>query len=514
MLLDANDADRSVLARPFDACVIGTGPAGVTLARKLAERGFTVALMEGGGLDLEPESQELYEGEVVGLDYYPLEQARLRMFGGASMHWGGRCRELDALNFQPLGWAPLSGWPISKDDLDPYQPEADTILDLIPVADAPDLPLVQAEDRFRHIQYRYSPPTRFGEKYRDEIAASQAITCFYNANVVDLRLDEALGTITSASFMSFADGDAGFEVKARVFALCLGGMENPRMLLNCTSQLPAGIGNAHDVVGRYFCEHPHILLGQVYFAEPIPEADVKAEPERAYAPTEALMRQNEILDFSLLVTPNIEPPLELQTELVRSAGCVTDFTARLTERVLGRDLDCQRGGLGMYFAQGDSHHALQGRVAVHAEQSLVRDSRIMLSDDTDRFGLRRIRFDWHIAEIDYRTLETAVLELGAHYAEQGIGRIQLDNWLLVEPRQLPGLGQGMRVGGHHHMCATRMSDDPTEGVVDADCRVHGVTNLYMGGSSAFATPGFANPTYTIVQLALRMGDHLTAVLRS
>lgn len=514
MLLDANDADRGVFAQTFDACVIGTGPAGITLARKLAERGFSVALMEGGGLGLEPESQELYEGEVVGLDYYPLQDARLRMFGGASMHWGGRCRELDALNFQPLPFAPLSGWPISRDDLDPYQPEADAILDLIPASEAPDLPMEQAEDRFRHIQYRYSPPTRFGEKYHDEIVASQAITCTLNANLIDLRLDDALGTITTARFKSFTDGDPGFDVKARVFALCLGGLENPRMLLNCNSQLPAGIGNAQDVVGRYFCEHPHILLGQAYFAQPIPEAEVEAEPERAYAPTEALMRANEILDFSLLVTPNVEPPLELQTELMRSAGCVSDFTARLTERVLGRDLDCERGGLGMYFAQGDTHHALQGRVAVHAEQSLVADSRVMLAEDTDRFGLRRIRFDWQIAEIDYRTLETAVLELGAHFAEQGIGRIQLDEWLLVEPLKLPGLGQGMRVGGHHHMCATRMSTDPAEGVVDADCRVHGVSNLYIGGSSAFATAGFANPTYTIVQLALRMGDHLSAVLRS
>jgi choline dehydrogenase-like flavoprotein len=514
MLLDANDADRGVLAQAFDACVIGAGPAGITLARKLAARGFSVALMEGGGLDLEADSQELYRGEVVGLDYYALEDARLRMFGGASMHWGGRCRELDALNFQPLPFAPLSGWPIGKDDLDPYAPEADAILDLIPASQAPDLPMVQAQDRFRHIQYRYSPPTRFGTRFRDEIAASPAIACAVNANLVDLQLDDALGTVTAARFTSFADGDPGFEVRARVFALCLGGLENPRMLLNFTSQKPAGIGNEHDVVGRYFCEHPHILLGGAYFERPIPEAEVETEPERAFAPTEALMRSREILDFSLLVTPKVEPPLAFATELVRSAGCVAPFTERLAEGVFGRNLDCERGGLAMYFAQGDSHHALGARVAVHSEQSLVRDSRVMLADETDRFGLRRIRLDWQIAEIDYRTLETAVLELGAHFAEQGIGRIRLDDWLLVEPRQLPGLGEGSRVGGHHHMCGTRMSADPREGVVDADCRVHSVANLYIGGSSAFATAGFANPTYTIVQMALRLGDHLTTVLRS
>jgi hypothetical protein len=514
MLVDADEADRGLFDRDFDACVIGTGPAGMTVARRLAANGFSVALMEGGGLELETESQDLYEGEVVGLDYYDLRDARLRMFGGSSMHWGGRCRELDAINFLPRSYEALSGWPIRKADLDPYQAETDTILDLVPAAEAPDLPLVQNGDRFHHIQYRYSPPTRFGDKYRDEIAASEAILCATNANLVDLRLDDGLATLTEARFKSFAPGDPGFAVRARVFVLALGGLENPRALLNCTSQLPAGIGNENDLVGRFFCEHPHILLGQAYFEEPIAEAEIAANPEQAFAPTEAFMERHEILSFSLLVTPTIEPPLSFATEFVRSTGCVSSFTERLTEGVLGRELNCDRGGLGMYFAQGDGHHAVQARVAVHAEQSLQRDSRVMLAEETDPFGLRRIRFDWRLGELDYRTLETAVTEFGVHYAEQGIGRIQLADWLLVEPQRIPGLNQGSRVGGHHHMCATRMSADPREGVVDADCKVHGVANLYIGGSSAFATSGYANPTYTIVQLSLRLGDHLTGLLRS
>ena len=320
--------------------------------------------------------------------------------------------------------------------------------------------------------------------------------------------------MTAAVFRSYAPDDPGFEVRARVFALCLGGMENPRLLLNCASQAPNGIGNAHDTVGRYFCEHPHFRLGQAYFERPIPEAEVRAMPEEAYAPTRAFMEKHETLSFSLLVTPTVEPPLSFSTELVRSAGCVTGFTERLTEGVLGRALDCDRGGLGMYFAQGDGQHAVQAIVAVHAEQSLVRDSRVMLADERDALGLRRIRLDWRLGDIDYRTMETAVLELGAHYAEQGIGRIRLDDWLPAEPVALPGIGEGHRVGGHHHMCSTRMSRDPREGVVDADCKVHGLSNLYVGGSSVFATSGYANPTYTIVQLALRLGDHLAGLLRS
>lgn len=514
MIVDANDADRGLFSRTFDACVIGAGPAGITLARRLAARGLAVALMEGGGLGLEEESQDLYKGEVVGLDYYPLDEARLRLFGGSSNHWGGRCRALDPIDFFPAAPDPLSGWPIRKEDLDPYAAEADGILDLVSAAEAPDLPLEQAKPRFRHIQYRYSAPTRFGDKYHDELAAAAGITCALNANLVDLRLDESLGTVSSAVFKSFADGDPGFEIRARVFALCLGGLENPRALLNCRSQVPAGIGNAHDLVGRFFCEHPHYRLGQIYYEKPIPAEAIRANPEEAYAPTEAFMKEHETLTFSLLVTPTIEPPLAFSTEFVRSVGCVSSFTERLAEGVLGRNLNCDRGGLGMYFAQEGGDHAVQGVVAVHAEQSLLRDSRVMLGEERDRFGLQRIRFDWALAEVDHHTMRTAVLEYGAHVAEQGIGRVQVSDWVLADPMDLPGLGEGSRVGGHHHMCATRMSEDPARGVVDADCRVHGVSNLYIGGSSAFATTGYANPTYTIVQLALRLGDHLTGLLRS
>ena len=515
MIVDATDADRGVFDRTFDACVIGTGPAGVTLARRLAARGLSVALMEGGGLEFTDESQDVYKGEIVGLDYFPLDQARLRYFGGSSNHWGGRCRALDPVNFLPMTSNPLSGWPLAKSDLDPYAAETDEILDLVSAAEAPDLPFEQRTPRFHRIQYRYSPPTRFGEKYRDEIAASPAITCLVNANLVDLRLDEGLGTVTGAVFRSFVPGDPGFTVSARLFVLCLGGLETPRALLNFTSQVPAGIGNQNDMVGRFFCEHPHYRVGQVYYQRPIPEAEMLATPEEAYAPTRAFIERHETLSFSALVTPALEPPLSFGAELARSAGCVTGFTERLAEGVLGRDLNCDRGGLSMYLAQGDGHHAVQGRVAVHSEQSLQRDSRVGLADERDAFGLRRIALDWRIGLLDIHTLRTAALELGAHYAEQGIGRVRVDDWLLeADAPTLPGLDQGHRVGGHHHMCTTRMAADPREGVVDSDCKVHGISNLYIGGSSVFASAGYANPTYSIVQLALRLGDHLDALLRA
>ena len=130
MLVDVSGSSRDALRRSFDLCVVGGGPAGVTVARTAAGAGLSVGLMEGGGLDFSQASQDLYAGEVIGRDYFPLDATRLRYFGGTSNHWGGRCRPLEESDFKPHGFYPLSGWPISKADLDPYAKETDSILDL------------------------------------------------------------------------------------------------------------------------------------------------------------------------------------------------------------------------------------------------------------------------------------------------------------------------------------------------------------------------------------------------
>jgi choline dehydrogenase-like flavoprotein len=500
MIADAASIDRSAFDAPFDVCVIGAGPAGVTLARTLAASGARVALMEAGGLEITEESQDVYRGSNVGQEYFDLDVARLRYFGGTSNHWGGWCRALDPTDFLPRPWVPLSGWPIAQLELDAYRAEADAILDLPSASEAPDLPMRQARYDFTRFQFRFSPPTRFAEKYQPEIEASEAIILVLNANLVDLRLDETLATVAGAIFRSYDPADPGFAVKARAYALCTGGIENARLLLNFTSQIPQGIGNGTGWVGRCFADHPHFLIAEAFLRVLVREREF-------YQPTELFMEEHACLNFGLRLEPRWIWPHELPA-LARGAMPPEDFNILLDRLV--RDPFVDRSlteRLVLPQPPGQT-----GVIRVAQEAVPNPDSRVTLGDERDAFGLRRVALDWRLSELDVRTMRTAVTAFGRHMAEQEIGRLQVADWLLADPPRFPGIADD-EVGGKHHLGTTRMSADDRSGVVDADCRVHGTTNLFIGGSSVFPTTGHCNPTYTLVQLALRLGNHIAGTLR-
>lgn len=119
-------------------------------------------------------------------------------------------------------------------------------------------------------------------------------------------------------------------------------------------------------------------------------------------------------------------------------------------------------------------------------------------------GIPRLRLDWRFTELERKSLKAIAITLGGEFGRLNMGRLQLPTWLAEdgEPEWISG--------SNHHMGTTRMADSPKKGVVDKECRVHGVQNLYVAGSSVFPTSGFVNPTLTLVALALRLADHLSA----
>ena len=483
MLSDLNEALARAAERRYDVCVCGTGPAGITTARKLAEHGKRILLLEGGGLSYSKRSQDLYNATNVGLQYWFLEEAgRARYFGGTSNHWAGRCGIFDDIDFDTRDDSGLPGWPISRQQVLRTREEAQQILDIPGANLAPVQDPHFATPLFARSGYALSPPTRFLEKYGAEIRQSQHIEAFYNANLVGVGLSDDQTRVQHV-FVRNYNGKMT-KVVASQFVLALGGIENARILLNASSQVPGGIGNHSGMVGRCFMEHLNVSIGRFL----VTDLQFWRRGSFPLAPTDTMIRQHGIGNGFLVFEPNPLPQssgrFKALREFLRDTSCAVPPIAGVARRIV--DFDCP----------GD------GTIGSLIEQAPNPNSRVSLTDEVDAFGLRRAQLNWQLSDRDWKTIRILSIESAKEMARLNRARVQLAPFILDRDRFV-------EVSGHaHHMGTTRMSADPRYGVVDENCRVHGVHNLYIGGSSVFPTGGGTNPTLTIVMLALRLADFL------
>ncbi len=512
-----------------DVCIVGAGAAGLTLARRLVSRHCRVLLIESGGADYETDVATLGGGDIVGFPYYELEHSRLRFFGGTTAIWGGRCAELDDIDFEPRDWVPWSGWPFRKAALVPYYKRAreQLQLDVLPSMaqfwstlgfESPALEgatltsvLWQFDDRW----------DRFGFKANAELSRREGLTILLHATVTELDLNEAGTQVIGAKLRSTSGKRA--KVRAKTFILAAGGLENPRILLASNSQAPHGIGNDNDQVGRYFMEHPHARGGRIHLNNPWETLSAYRQSfrveNRRYAAclraSDDLQRRQRILNTSF--TPRVRRhvgdrqnallqlyatvkhevlPTQNGRMLWRLAKNLANWFVEKTDPVLPwLQLKSDARGLYMY---------------VRAEQAPNPNSRVRLSSNRDACDMPMISLDWRFSELDKCSIRSVVCALDAELRASGTGSVEPSEWLLdagIDWQVDPLIGQHA-YGGYHHIGTTRMSEHARSGVVDADCRVHGLQNLYVAGSSVFPTSGWANPTLTILALAHRLADHL------
>jgi choline dehydrogenase-like flavoprotein len=460
----------------FDVCVVGTGPAGITCALRVAQTGKRVLLLEGGDRELTNISQDAYLSEVIGDPYDYLDVSRLRFFGGTSNHWAGWCRPLDGRDFESkLGGA--GAWPIGRDDLDPFLKPALGIIDAdMPAADTPI-----RESGLEEIHFAFSPPTRFNEKYFDQIAAAPNIFLALNTNLFQI---EKQGDAVTGLMVKPTRGNsvgAGVRVRAQRYVLATGGIENNRHLLWSDRLANGGLVKS-PLLGKYYIDHPDYFLEEALISDQFPiNLNTPNATEHFIAPTIQTMRANKTLSCGLRIK---EASYGATKRMIANVACVSPDLARSALSLLNKDLVC---GFAL--------------VAIW-EQEPVIDNHVALSGQMDGFGMARVNRHWRKSEPDKRTVRETALHLGKYLAHNDFGRVRLQGWL--EDRE-PFPEDNV---GFHHMGGTRMADSPEHGVVDANCRVFGCDNLYVAGSSVFPSGGHANPTLTIVQLALRLGEHL------
>jgi len=462
-----------------DVCIAGAGPAGIVLALTLAELGIASVLLEAG--TMEPpgvEGRDPYKGEVSALPY-PLSDSRLRYFGGSSNHWGGWCKPLDGIDFQQSNKAPLPSWPISLEDLDLHYRKSlewceipSTDFDTnSSVSDSATELYFSKESGFTTRLFRFSPPTRFGRRYRDAIENNELIQCVTNATLVAIESDAE--TVTSV----FADSPDGsrVQVSADRFVLAMGGIENARFLLHVAENGQAEFGNQSDLLGRCFMDHFGFHPGFLV-ARPGLKHYRHDQDGVAIMPVVTLSHQQQVeLDLPsvcMMLTPGT-PSEQLSPAYFANPGIM----------------------------EGDAREALRYRLQLICEPTAHAASRITLTKDKDAFGINRVRLDWKILDEDYDNVEKVVNLFERAVGRDGLGRVQRTRWFKGDIRR--NLSPGM-----HHMGTTRMSDDPRFGVVNPDCLVFGSNNLYVAGSSVFPRVGYSNPTLTLVALADRLARHI------
>ena len=458
----------------FDYCIVGAGPAGITLAINLAKQKKTVLLAEGGGLNWQRDASRTLQGQVIGDEYFSLENSRLKLFGGTSGHWTGMCRPLDDLDFKFLD----NHWPITKKDLEPFLEESCKILE---IPNKFEDRLLSSTHGIKSIDFQFSPPVRFGSKYFKAIKESENIYVSLNSNLVNLEFNNK--TIKTACFKSFNKRSA--YVNAGKFILTTGGIENSRLLkwinkVNNFNLLPK-----NTPIGNYWMEHPHYKVG---------EALVDRRWADKYISLSSDIRKN----FGIYNAGIRFEQLGDQgsVALIKDLMCVAPVTGKRIAKLFEKNLVCA------------------GTIRSAWEQEPLHTNRVELSlDKKDIFGIPNTMLYWKKSENDFYTIQKTMFLINNWIMNQGHGRLKLDAWITNKEQypkydELGGIGYH-HIGGYHHMGGTRMGNNHYDGVVDKNLKIFGKDNLFICGSSVFPSSGHANPTLTIIQLSLRLAEHLS-----
>jgi len=548
MIQDANEIVRGSVVQA-SICIVGGGPAGITLAMELARTGKSILLLESGDLAPTDDAQALNVGEVADEALHsPPDRYRQRCLGGGTSIWGGRCAPFDPIDFETREWMDHSGWPISYADVRKYYPAANTLCEAgeceydarLAVAGGMQ-PLLRGFTP-RHFDVngieRFSCPTDFGRRYQARLHAAVNVRVLLRATVTRLRASRDGSRIERLEVRN--NKDLGFSVVADQFVLAMGGIETPRLLLTSDDVHVGGIGNANDLVGRFYMSHIAGTVGRLQVAGPCdrvwhgydvaadgtycrrrislrPDAQAKhglgnivfrlhhpriADPRHRTGSLSAIFLAQNFISYEYAKRLISDVPPSVMTWLRHGGNTVTDPFS--TIRFLGHWVRARTLAERKFPSVIIRPRTNRFSLDFHAEQTPNRDSRIGLASAVDRFGNRQVRIDWRYTRQDVETVARSFDLLHDDLAAQRIGRLTL----APDEADIETVVRRDGAYGGHHIGTVRMGASPSTGVVDGDGKVFGVNNLYVAGSGVFATSSQANPTLTIVAMALRLADHL------
>jgi choline dehydrogenase-like flavoprotein len=527
MIVDLNDHEDGHIFRS-DLVIIGAGAAGITIAREFFQGGMTVLLLESGGVKCEPETQDLYTSEVAGLAHKGIHSGRARIFGGTTTLWAGQTLPLDEIDFQERPWVPDSGWPLKRHELGPYYHRAEGTLQVKPIDyQARDWPfkkirLPQYDSaKLRPLVSQFSPHADFAAAYRANFKTSRNTTVVLHANAVRLSANTDASQVEGVEVQSLSGKK--FWARGRYYIVACGGIETARLLLVSDDVQQNGLGNARGLVGRYFQDHVQCLAARVQLRDRARSLAL-FQPfgwrgniyNAKFALSERLQKECRTLNITFGVTPAEGPspdsPVEAAKRLARGAVRGSFITPPLPDlrsamrdpleilAAVSRRVILQKPAFQL---AGDTY------VTFQCECEPTALSRVTLSSLRDSLGVRRTKLDWRLTPLVRHTAIVGVETFAEELRRLNIGDVDLDSFELK--RRESGWRECL-FDANHHIGTTRMSIAADNGVVNRDCRVHSLENLFISSSSVFPTGGHSNPTFTILALGIRLADHLKGLL--
>ncbi|MDH3403559.1 MAG: FAD-dependent oxidoreductase [Acidobacteriota bacterium] len=485
MFIDARTLESGTTVEA-DVCIVGGGAAGLATALELAGGPLSAVVLESGdGAAPGRPPVGKTRGHLLAAGDGYLEATGERAFGGLGEDWHGSCRPLDPEDLAARDWVAASGWPLAPAALAPWIARAAALLDVDLATGAAPPPAVG--EGFASSWLAYAPRPSIASLFRPTLAAAADVRVLTSASVTGLELDPATGRVAAAAARCL-DGPE-LAARARLFVLAAGALGNPRLLLASRGQRPRGLGNEHDLVGRYFAEQIVMPAGHAV----LPGRAGAVRPYREIGPHPKSGRP---------VRAVLRPPGELQErhELLNSLVMLAPAGATAAGELAG-DVARLAASARVPAAGGDPGEPVElTAVTLRGEQTPNPASRVVLARRSDPLGVPLVDLTWKVSPHDTWSLRSAARLFGESLGRARDGRLRLPDLARITSREYRWAG--------HQSGTTRMSEHPEHGVVDPDCRVHDVANLYVAGSSVFPTGGCSDPMLTALALALRLGAHL------
>jgi choline dehydrogenase-like flavoprotein len=560
-----------------DLVIIGGGPAGLTIAREFFGSPVRVLVLESGAKSENTAHSALNTVESIGDPQSPAQLAKRRGFhavnaafwkqdeqpfgvrcrtlGGSTAAWAGKSAAFDSIDFAKRPWVPHSGWPITREALNPYLDRAAAHLNLGPnvyddgfwAASGGPAPKPQFDPsalrsffwQFARSRIDAMDLMRFGPEFERETAAN--VRVLTNATVTEILTTADGGQATGAAIASL-EGKRG-KVHARAVVLAASGIENPRLLLASRAVRSEGLGNAHGQVGRYLMDHPGARIAHFEQADVARLAHrfgfyALSHEGRAHmymhglALSPDLQEREGLLNCALYMMEERSPDdpwdaikrlLKLKSKNPAADAWAVAKSPWLLAKGLGMKAFQSRLLPGFlknlivnlavkanpnfvaqeFLSRGLPHKLIGLNVDAICEQSPNPESRITLSDRLDPMGVPLARVDWKLDPKAGASLIRLAKLIEQEFPKAGLPKPILEPWV-----QSGRVEDAAIIDMAHTVGATRMAADPREGVVDPHCQVHGVQGLFVAGGSVFPTSGHANPTLMILSLAIRLADHL------